>query len=154
MWKRTLLIILTVVLGSSAVIMIAAQRRPSNLGVTDGKLTPCPNSPNCVSTQAPTDDSEHYIDAISFTGSAEAATDRARLALAELPRTIFVTQEGNYLRFESRTESGIFADDVEIYVDGEQNLVQFRSASRIGYSDVGANRKRMEAFRAAWQALE
>ena len=80
--------------------------------------------------------------------------DRVRLAVAELPRTTLVSQKGPYLRIEARTESGIFADDLEFYVDEEAQVVHFRSAARVGYSDLGVNRARMDEFRDIWQALD
>ena len=138
MWKRLVVIAVFALMGAAAVFIIAAQRRPSDLGLQNGQLRPCPSTPNCVSTQADP-------------GTLEDGLHRAKLALAALPRTTLVEQSGPYLRAESRTESGIFADDVELLIDAESSLVHFRSASRIGGGDMGVNRARMEAFRAAWE---
>ncbi len=75
-------------------------------------------------------------------------------AIASMPRTTIVTEEGAYLHVEFRTALFRFTDDVEFVVDPETKQIDFRSASRIGYSDLGTNRRRMEAVRAAYNALE
>ncbi len=126
----------------------AMAKLPTNLGVQNGKLAPCPASPNCVSTQAT--DAAHHIEPISFSGSTAAAKDRLKRVIASLPRTKIVTDEPNYLHVEATSFLFRFVDDVEFYLDEGQGLIHFRSASRVGYSDLGANRNRMEQVRAAW----
>ena len=71
-------------------------------------------------------------------------------ALATIPRIKIVSEDENYLHAEVRSLVFRFVDDVEFFVDEANHLIQFRSASRAGYSDLGANRSRMEAFRAAF----
>jgi uncharacterized protein (DUF1499 family) len=119
--------------------------KPANLGIREGRLAPCPASPNCVSTVA--GDPAHQIEPIPWGGTPEEALQAIRAALAKMPRTIVVTAEGNYLHAEARSFLFRFVDDVELLVDPEQKLIHFRSASRVGYSDLGANRARMERFR-------
>ncbi|HEY9596037.1 MAG TPA: DUF1499 domain-containing protein, partial [Cyanophyceae cyanobacterium] len=41
-----------------------------------------------------------------------------------------------------------FVDDVEFFLDDNANVIQVRSASRLGESDLGVNRKRIETIRA------
>ncbi|UCF99182.1 MAG: DUF1499 domain-containing protein [Spirochaetaceae bacterium] len=123
---------------------------PSNLGVKDGKLPPCPKSPNCVSTQS--SDRQHGIHALPYHGS-RAETMTAILGVVNsMERTTIITQREGYLHVEYRTKMG-FVDDVEFYLDDKSQSVHFRSASRIGYSDLGVNRKRMEEFSALYRAL-
>ena len=123
---------------------------PSNIGLQDGKLAPCPSSPNCVSTQS--GDPQHRIDALSFRGS-RAQTMKAILTVVEkMQRTTIITQREDYLHVEYRTKMG-FVDDVEFYLDESIQTVHFRSASRIGYSDLGVNRKRMEKFTALYRTF-
>jgi uncharacterized protein (DUF1499 family) len=59
-----------------------------------------------------------------------------------------VQAEGDYLRCEFSTPLMRYTDDVEFWFDPAAQVVQVRSASRLGYSDRGANRARIEALRA------
>jgi uncharacterized protein (DUF1499 family) len=124
--------------------------RPDNLGVVEGKLRPCPNSPNCVSTQAT--DELHRMDPLTFEDAPDAAMARLKTAVLLQPRVNVVAATDTYLRVEFTTALLRFVDDVEFYVDAQQKVIHFRSASRIGYSDLGANRKRMETIRRAFVA--
>lgn len=140
------------VVAVSLIILFAMAQfssQPDNLGVRNGNLAGCPQSPNCVSTQAL--DEAHRIDPIPFGGSPAAALASCREVLASMPRSRIVKESGNYLRVEFRSRLFRFVDDVEIYVDPAQHLIQLRSASRLGYSDLGVNRQRMEQFRARFE---
>ncbi len=128
----------------------ALAKRPSNLGVTDGQLAPCPSSPNCVSTQAT--DRHHAIEPLRFTGSADAARERLVQVLTAQPRAKIITQTDNYIHAEFTSRLFRFVDDVEFFIDEEKSVIHFRSASRVGYSDLGANRQRMERIRQAFDA--
>jgi uncharacterized protein (DUF1499 family) len=122
-------------------------RRPTNLGVKDGRLAPCRRSPNCVSSQADPSDTAHYIAPIAFRGSMETL----RKALAELPLATIVRAEGDYLYAEFRTPLLRFVDDVELLRSG--SLLHVRSASRLGRRDFNANRRRVEQLRALISSL-
>jgi uncharacterized protein (DUF1499 family) len=124
-------------------------RRPDDLGVQDGKLAPCPHSPNCVSSQA--EDESHAIEALAFQGSPEAAWERLKAVLEAFPRTRIVEGTDRYLHAECATLLFRFVDDVEFLLDREAKVIHFRSASRIGTSDLGANRRRMEVIRRAFE---
>ena len=119
--------------------------KPSNLGVIDGRLADCPASPNCVSTQAA--DADHRMEPIPFAGSPDETMQRIEAVIAEMTQTKIVTTEGNYLHAEFRSALFRFVDDVEFLIDPESQLVHFRSASRVGHSDLGVNRRRMEEIR-------
>ncbi|MDT7043203.1 DUF1499 domain-containing protein [Candidatus Nitronereus thalassa] len=112
---------------------------------TDKRLAPCPSSPNCVSSQSK--DPDHYIDPLAFHGSPEDTKTRLKHVLTSLPRTIIVEEGPTYLRAESTSLIFRFTDDLDFVIDAEQQLIHVRSASRVGYSDLGANRKRIEAIR-------
>lgn len=127
-------------------------KRPTNLGVKDGRLTACPASPNCVCTQA--EDAEHRIDAIRFNGSKADALARLKRAIATLPRTAIMTESADYLHVECTSLIFRFIDDVEFWIDEPNQTIHFRSASRVGRSDFGVNRKRMEAIRRVFAAKE
>ena len=124
-------------------------RRPTNLGVRDGRFAPCRRSPNCVSSQADPGDKEHYIAPIAFAGSME----QVRKAIAELPLATVIEARGDYLYAEFRTPILRFVDDVEMYYEKNSSLIQVRSASRLGRRDFKANRNRVEQLRAFIQSL-
>ena len=121
--------------------------KPTNLGVVDGRLAGYPASPNCVSTQA--EDADHRMEPIPVTGSADDAMQRVKDLLSKMSRTKIVTVEANYLHVEFRSAFLRFIDDVEFLIDTEEQVIHFRSASRVGYSDLGVNRRRMEQIRKA-----
>jgi uncharacterized protein (DUF1499 family) len=124
-----------------------AGNRPTNLGVKDGKLTACPNTPNCVSSQAPDADKEHYIAAIAYSGSAAEAMAKLKSIVQGMERSEIINETNNYLYAEFSSALMGFVDDVEFYVDEAAQAIQVRSASRLGQSDLGVNRKRIEEIR-------
>ena len=113
---------------------------PQNIGVRDGRLSPCPESPNCVSSFE--SDEEHSIAALDAT---LAQIQRVVLALDEAN---IVEQSSDYMYVEFTSRLMGYVDDVEFLYDSASNQTHVRSASRLGYSDLGANRKRIEAIRA------
>lgn len=123
----------------------AMSKPASELGVTDGKLAACPNKPNCVLSQL--SEGDHAIEPLRFEDDAGAAWKRLRQVVDSLPRTKVVSEEDGYLYCEFRTAIMRYVDDVEFLLDAKNGKIDFRSASRIGYSDMGANRKRMESIR-------
>lgn len=115
---------------------------PDNLGLVNGRLPECPASPNCVSTQAPT--ALHQMPAIPFTGAAADAINKLKQVIADsFSQADLIEEKERYLRYEFRTFLFRFVDDVEFLVDDDKQLIHFRSASRVGYSDMGTNRRRM-----------
>jgi len=127
-----------------------AGERPGNLGVRDGALAPCPSSPNCVSSFA--GDGRHRIDPLAFTGDADEAFGRLKRVLAARGDSSVVEEGEGYLRVELRTR--LFVDDAEFLLDRARRVIQVRSASRVGYSDLGKNRSRVEEIRARFSAAE
>ena len=116
-----------------------------SLEVKNGKLSPCPKSPNCVSTQS--SDSKSKIEPIHFNTSKTEAIGKMVDIINSIERTKIITKEDNYIHAEFRTKLFKFVDDVEFYFDDENKVIQFKSASRVGYGDMGVNRKRMEEIR-------
>jgi uncharacterized protein (DUF1499 family) len=125
--------------------------RPIDLGVQDGKLAPCPASPNCVSSQS--SDREHSIDPLRYTGSPGDAMDRLKKIVMCMKRSRIITETGSYIHAEFTSALFRFVDDVEFFLDERAAVIQVRSSSRIGNSDLGVNRKRVEDIRAAIHAL-
>ena len=108
----------------------------------------CPGSPNCVSSQA--SDKKHFITPINFSGTVQDAQDRLLKILKPMQRTNILVVQENYIRAEFTSKLFRFVDDVEFYFPSTktgQIIIHFRSASRIGYSDFGANQKRIEQIR-------
>jgi uncharacterized protein (DUF1499 family) len=101
----------------------------------------CPGTPNCVSTEATTE--SQRMAAIPFRDSPEAAQARARAALLAEARTVIVAEEPGVLRAEATSRIFRFVDDVVVVIDADARVFRFRSASRVGRSDLGVNRKRM-----------
>lgn len=118
--------------------------RPSNLGVTDGKLAACPGTPNCVNSQS--DNLQAKIDPLPATSIAE-----IKQVVEGMERTNIIEETDNYLYAEFKSKLMGYVDDVEFYLDPEANVVQVRSASRLGKSDLGVNRKRVEEIRSKLQ---
>ena len=110
-------------------------------------LPACPDSPNCVSTLAPAQDSRHAIAPYRFSRSKSDAKAVLKTVIAGLPRTRLVEEEETYLHYEFTSLLLRFIDDVEFLFDDEAKAIHFRSASRTGYGDLGVNRRRMEDIR-------
>ena len=119
--------------------------RPHNLGITDGKLSPCPDSPNCVSSQS--SDKRHFIEPVRYEGTEQEAMERLIDVIQGMKRARIITMKDHYIHAEFTSAFFRFVDDVEFYFDSEAKIIQMRSASRIGYSDFGVNRQRMEKVR-------
>ena len=123
-----------------------AGKRPTNLGVESGTLTPCPSTPNCVNSQA--QDAQHQIDPLTYTSTPAKAIADLKTVIETMERTKIITETENYLYAEFTTKLMGFVDDVEFFLDEGANVIQVRSASRLGQSDLGVNRKRVETIRA------
>lgn len=122
--------------------------RPTNLGVEQGKLAPCPNTPNCVSSQSI--DPQHQIEPFIYQDDPETAFKQIQTILENTENAAIITAEPNYIYAEFTSPLMGFVDDVEFYLDEQDTLIQVRSASRLGESDLGVNRKRIETIRAEW----
>lgn len=130
-----------------------AGKRPTNIGVKDGKLTPCPKSPNCVCSQGPETDGQHYIQPLSYNATPAAALAKLKTAIQNQPRTQIVTESDNYLYAEFTSQLMGYVDDVEFLVDDNAKVIHLRSASRLGQSDLGVNRQRIESIRSLFNQI-
>ncbi len=117
-----------------------AGKKPNNLGVKDGKLAPCPGTPNCVNSQS--DNPQSKIEPLPLV----AITDLRKI-IEGMEGTKIIEQTDNYLYAEFKTKLMGFVDDVEFYLEPNENVIHVRSASRLGKSDLGVNRKRIELIR-------
>jgi uncharacterized protein (DUF1499 family) len=123
--------------------------RPSNLGVRDGMLAPCPDRPNCVSSQSA--DKAHAIAPLTFKSTTSNAIADLKRIVGSMKGASIIQESLTYLHVEFESALFRFVDDVEFCLDDAAKLVHIRSASRIGYSDLGVNRRRVEKIRKAWE---
>lgn len=141
--KPAMMVMITL---ASGLLAACAGERPLNLGVREGRLAPCPSSPNCISSQA--GDAKHHIPPLAFSGEPDAAFDRLVQLVKSRRDARIVEISGFYLRVELHTTW--FVDDAEFLLDPSRSLIEVRSASRVGYSDLGKNRRRLEEIRQAF----
>jgi uncharacterized protein (DUF1499 family) len=116
-------------------------KRPTNLGVNNGKLASCPGTPNCVNSQS--NNTQFQISPLPAV-----PISRLKEVIESMERTKIIEQTDNYLYAEFTSKLMGFVDDVEFYLDNSANVVHVRSASRLGKSDLGVNRQRIEEIRA------
>ena len=132
-----------------SVFLTACSGSVPKLGVNSEQLLSCPNTPNCLSSHLT--DTLHFIKPLLFVGTAQGARDRLLQVLTTFDRTNILDAQENYIRVEFTSALFRFVDDVEFYISADYTdevLINVRSASRIGLSDLGANRKRIEQIRA------
>lgn len=122
-----------------------AGKRPKNLGVSNGRLAACPGKPNCVSSQA--ESARQRVAPLRLSGGPDAAMKRLKEVVNNADGASLVEETANYLHFECASKLLGFVDDLEFYCDAENEVIHVRSASRLGYSDLGVNRKRVESIR-------
>lgn len=152
MWLLKSLAVAAALLVAAAVALVIAGQlglftgqRPADLGARDGRLKPPPATPNAVSSQA--DDEAHRIEPLRYSGDGRQAFARLRDLVAGWPRATIVQAADGYLHAEFTTRWLRFVDDVEFLLDPAAGVIHVRSASRVGYSDLGTNRRRVEAMR-------
>ena len=119
-------------------------RPPASLGVTEGRLALCPDSPNCVSSEAAV--AEQRVAPLRYDGDTAQARARLLGVLNGMERARIVQSTDDYVHVEFRSAVFGFVDDVEFYFSPPGTL-QVRSASRTGYYDFGVNRERVETLR-------
>ena len=127
-----------------------AGKRPDHVNTGQSLLAVCPNTPNCVSSHAT--GGYHAIE--SFAAGANPADSMQRLAdiVSSTPRCTLVTSRDDYLYAECRSRLLGYVDDLEFALDKNANVIHVRSASRLGRSDFGVNRKRVERIRSLYFA--
>ena len=164
--SRYLPIVLTLVFLLGGTILFSGQTKllagtkPNNLGMATGQLLACPATPNCVNSKSL--DAEHKITPLAYTSSAEDAFNTLKTvvqsfkqsAIAPARSQSFAQETNNYLYAEFTIPVVGFVDDVEFLLDKDAQVIHVRSASRLGESDLGVNRKRIETIRAKFNQLQ
>ncbi len=135
------------VLGFSGFLVSCTSAPPGNLAGTVAGLSTCPPSPNCVCSDA--QQGEHFVEPIRFEGDSAKAWAAVQAAVKAIPRTRIVRLGPDFLRAESRSAIMGFVDDLELQLRAPEKIIAVRSASRVGWSDMGVNRSRVESLRAA-----
>ncbi|OUL36680.1 hypothetical protein BV372_06155 [Nostoc sp. T09] len=138
-------------LTSSLIFPAAAWAVSSSLGVNNAHLSSCPASDNCVVSQDA--DSKHAIDPIAYHVDRNAAKETLLKVLTVVPRTEVIENTDNYIHALSKSRIFKFVDDVEFYFPPNESVIHVRSASRVGESDLGVNRRRLEQIRLALKDL-
>ena len=105
-------------------------------------LEPCPSSPNCVSTLAEPSDRTHHIEPLSINHDADEVLDAVAAVIVDAGGEVG-KRSANTLEAVFTSRLFRFKDDVAVFVDTEERRLHGRSASRVGYSDLGVNRKRL-----------
>lgn len=110
------------------------------LGLVNNKFKACPEKPNCVSTMESTEDDEHYIAPVEVRAPVYTVKNIIKVIAAK--NNMLLKKEGpNYLYYTYKSKLVGFVDDIEFAIIDQK--VHARSASRVGYSDLGANRNRV-----------
>ncbi len=145
--SRFLSIILGLIIASS----LFSGSASAAIGINSDRLEPCPSSPNCVVSV--NGEGEHQIDPITYQSDRATAKETLLKVLSVVPRTEVIENTDNYIHAESTSRIFKFVDDVDFYFPEDKNVIHLRSASRVGESDLGVNRRRMEQIRLAMQDL-
>ena len=109
-----------------------------------GQFVQCPDKPNCISSKSSI--SLHKVSPLTYQGALQEAKEKLLGIFESMPRTQISTDKEKFLHVEFTSKIFRFVDDVEFYFD-EPGTIHFRSASRVGYSDMGVNRNRIEKIR-------
>ncbi|MEH1779261.1 MAG: DUF1499 domain-containing protein [Nostoc sp.] len=149
LWSVTFAILLTLI--SSFIFTGATWAASSALGVDNGHLSSCPASDNCVVSQNA--DKKHAIDPIPYHVDRDVAKETLLKVISVVPRTEVIEQTDNYIHALSKSRIFKFVDDVEFYLPPNESVIHLRSASRVGESDLGVNRRRVEQIRLALRDL-
>jgi uncharacterized protein (DUF1499 family) len=114
-------------------------------------MAPCPTTLNCVVSVGA--DAKHQIEPFTYQGDRETAYADLLQVLTVVPRTVVTEKAPTYIRAESTSRIFRFVDDLEFYFPVDETLIQVRSAARVGESDLGVNRRRLEQIRLALRDL-
>ena len=135
------------IISFSIIISSCAGKAPTTIG----QFAVCPETPNCVSTK--NINTKNYISPIYYKGSLDSAKRFLLLAIKPIKSVSIKKELEQFIHIEVTSKIFGFVDDVEFYLN-EPGIIHFRSASRIGYSDLGVNRERMETIRKTFQSLK
>ena len=146
-WNWNTIILAIIAILSCIIISSCTGKAPTTIG----QFSICPGTPNCVSTK--NINTKNYILPIYYKGSRDKAKRFLLLAIKPIKSVSIKKELDQFIHIEVTSRIFGFVDDVEFYLN-EPGIIHFRSASRIGYSDLGVNRERMETIRKTFQNLQ
>lgn len=135
---------LLVIISLYFVSLSVSSRKLPELGILGDQLRSCPITPNCVCSEFQSNGA--FIEPLRFSANDGDAWDTAKKTLIEAGGEI-VTERDGYMHVQFVTSFMRYVDDVELRMDDSKQLIHIRSASRVGHSDMGANRARVEKIR-------
>lgn len=148
--KILLIILLTIVISILIYFIYLGLKSQSGTapGLVDSKLTACSNKPNCICTEYP-NQKLHYSNAINYN---ELNISKITQAIQSTGGIVSIHKD-NYIAATYTSTLFKYVDDFELRFDTANKLIHIRSASRVGHSDMGANLKRIEKFKAALENI-
>jgi len=141
----TLLILFVLILMGIFSMGIYSHKAPEP-GLIDGKLSPCPDKPNCVCSETDATNT-HHIRALSSNGADHHVAWGKLIATVKSLGGDIQQRTDTYLHATFTSSLFHFVDDLEVRLDTETDSIHVRSASRVGHSDFGVNRQRVEQIR-------
>lgn len=149
-WVLILVVALVVLFFTAGAMLSIASHEGTPPGLLSGRLRGCPDTPNCVCSEC--SQQEAFVLPLSCAGNPDKSWRLMQQAVRDLGGKISRVQDG-YLAATFQTPLFRFVDDVELRLDRPAGVIQIRSASRVGRSDLGTNRKRVEAIRKRFNEL-
>ncbi len=134
-----------IIIGIYFIALSISSRKQPELGLLNGQLRVCPATLNCVCSEQ----GSSVIEPLSYITQADVAWDRVKQIIVTTGGKI-ITEQAGYLHAQYETPLMRYIDDVELRLDVSQQRIHIRSASRVGYSDLGANQKRVSLIRMAF----
>jgi uncharacterized protein (DUF1499 family) len=105
----------------------------------------CPKTPNCVSSAA--EDDSHRIEPLKFDGNPKKEINKIEKIIKNMKRSEIVLKTDKKIHVVFKSFLFRFKDDVFFEADDDKKIINIKSAARVGYSDFGVNRKRLEKIR-------
>jgi len=146
---------LTKIAFTSLILLAGCTSKIPILGIDNGQLTPCPDKPNCVNSFSKNE--AQYIEPIIISGTKIAVKNDILKVVNEFDNSKVTVTEDSYVRAEFTSNFLRFVDDVEFYFPEttvNNTAIHVRSGARVGYSDLGVNRERVEQLRMKFNALK
>ncbi|WP_427978765.1 DUF1499 domain-containing protein [Agarivorans sp.] len=144
MMKMMLLVVGVVIAAMSGVTVYQNLTPPNNLGLHHGRLAALASTPNGVSSMA--DNSDKRVEPLNFKADLKATQLAALRAFAHMPNNQIIERNERYVHAVFFSPRMGFRDDVELYFDQQNQVLHYRSQSRVGYSDMGVNKQRYQRF--------
>ncbi|WP_299262699.1 DUF1499 domain-containing protein [uncultured Psychrosphaera sp.] len=147
--KKILIAVVSLIVIVVVMFLVLGQMSKTGgaLGLQDGKLAKCSSKPNCASSEY-IEDVEHFVAGLDI--AMPHSIPKIESVITEMGGVI-VNKNDDYVSATFTSATFGFVDDFEVRVDVEQKRLHFRSASRVGYSDRGVNKKRVELFKSLYK---